>query len=54
MSECDGSQEMSNLLVLAVRNEPRALLLGPTVSEYIQKGTLECIVAVLCRILVQG
>ena len=52
--ERDCRQGMSHLLVLAVRNEPRALMLGRTVSEYIQKGTLECIVAVLGRILVRG
>jgi hypothetical protein len=45
---------MSNLLVLAVRNELRALMMGCTVSEYVQKGSLEYIVAVLGRILFQG
>jgi hypothetical protein len=45
---------MSNLLVLAVCNEPRVLMLGRLILEYIQKGILECIVGVLCRNLVEG
>jgi hypothetical protein len=42
---------MSDVVVVTVCNERRALMLAHTVSEYIQKGAPEHIVNVLGRIL---
>jgi hypothetical protein len=41
--ECDCRLDVPDVLVLAVCNEPRALMLGRTVSKYTLKRELLCV-----------
>jgi hypothetical protein len=45
---------MSNLLMLAVCNEPRALMLGCTVLEIYRRNSCVCVVGVRCRNWFEG
>jgi hypothetical protein len=52
--ECGCRQGMSNSLKLAVCNESKSSDAGPHNFKNIQKGTLACIVGVLCRDQFEG